>query len=207
MYIKITNRCNMNCSFCVADAKGINNGLDMYEGVFKKALQTCMSIKSPLLLGGGEPTIVPNLWRFIDLSMDTGLPISITTNGKDTLNALRLADLAEQGLIRVILSLDEFHEPIDSIVEEAFAFSNNPNNSKFIRRTKLENIIKKGRSQTGIENVCSQPNYYMDIEGFIYACGCENSPIVGIAGDLVLKRYSCPNPLYKYFGADPAVVL
>jgi len=78
----------------------------------------------------------------------------MATNGSQTEIALALASLARKGIISVALSLDDFHDPIDPKVVEAFT-SGKKNVPAYqtadLReiRDVSSNLIKSGRCKKG----------------------------------------------------------
>jgi len=93
-----------------------------------RAVQLAAENEMSLILGGGEPTMYKHLWRVIQhvirwYGIDDLLtihPVTIITNGKRKQDAMSLAALAQMGIISVELSQDEWHEPIDQEVIDAF---------------------------------------------------------------------------------------
>jgi MoaA/NifB/PqqE/SkfB family radical SAM enzyme len=82
-----------------------------------------------ITIGGGEPTLHSNFFEFLlysmtelwDVSEETGVPaVGVITNGSNTAMAMKIAKLAKGGLIFGTVSKDEYHDPIDPIVYEAF---------------------------------------------------------------------------------------
>ncbi len=61
---KLTNRCNIRCSYCYEDILG--RGTDMTSEVFQQSLQTMLAATSKkkflLILHGGEPTVLTDEW-------------------------------------------------------------------------------------------------------------------------------------------------
>jgi len=97
MYIQITTRCNMHCAHCGMSCTA--QGEDMSLQTFRQALEYS---EDTVAIGGGEPTIHPLFWQ------------------KMTETALALAGLAKRGIIGCDLSQDDYHEPVDPRVVEAF---------------------------------------------------------------------------------------
>ena len=124
MYFHITEKCNMNCPHCCfAYGRNHKNAKDMPFEMFKKIVDDY----SPLIrerdwyiaLGGGEPTLHPKFWKILTYALSKGFPW-LATNGSKKEDALMLCDLAKKGKISVALSQDEWHDPIDPEVIEAF---------------------------------------------------------------------------------------
>ena len=183
MYIQITEKCNMLCAHCgfACTAKGQNMSLK----TFKKAL-THIEEDSMLTIGGGEPTIHPLFWDFLGLAITRCDNVWLATNGKITSIALRLAELARNGIVAVALSQDPWHEKIDSLVVKAFTkgtseFGDSRNDKREIRR--VNRIIKTGRAESnqldGEEECLCDGDPFVRPNGDVHQCGCLDSPCVG----------------------------
>lgn len=94
LYINITNRCNTNCPFCCMYSSTENDTFMSFE-TFKGIIDSCEG-PFELQLEGGEPTIHPNLYLFIEYAISTNRcsKVIILTNGI-TLNThlKRMVDL------------------------------------------------------------------------------------------------------------------
>jgi len=79
IYIEITNRCNLNCSFCIHNERVIKDmTMDEYKIVIDKIKNYTKEIYLHVL---GEPLVHNNINEFIDYAYDNGLLVNITTNG------------------------------------------------------------------------------------------------------------------------------
>lgn len=107
--IEVTQRCNLACSFCFADAHGKvedDLSLETIQAMYQSILDT--SGNCNIQLSGGEPTLRDDLPQIIKLGHDLGFSfIQINTNG------IRLAEdeafvkqLKEAGLNSVFLQFD-----------------------------------------------------------------------------------------------------
>jgi hypothetical protein len=155
--------------------------------VFKRALKLCREYELDIAIGGGEPTIHPLFWDMLGAAIVNNSfegRVWLATNGKKTKDALRLANLAKDGIIVCELSQDEYHEPIDYKVIEAFTKEPIPRSVYLIdyrgvRNTTLyHNPVKSGRCKTGT-NECICPDIFVKPNGDIYQCGCKKSPKIG----------------------------
>ena len=110
--IVLTDRCNSNCGFCIADL--IHKKLDIDFDVLKEKVLFAienLNVKEVLVLGG-EPTVSPILLDVLDWLGGLGLnKIVMTTNGlalkKDK---VLLDELSYSSLTNVNLSLMSFRE-------------------------------------------------------------------------------------------------
>jgi len=139
---------------------------------------------SCIAIGGGEPTLHPLFWQMVMESIsraDEG--VWMATNGSITDIALTLASLAKKGILGVALSLDEFHDPIDPKVIEAFYgkpkynINSDPTDLREIRNVSGK-LIKAGRCKDGKEG-CICPDMMVKPNGDVKICGCKNAPIIG----------------------------
>ena len=64
MYIKLTNKCTMECAHCCF-ADGPRGTQFMSRETFNKALALAVEAEQNITLGGGEPTLHPLLFEFI----------------------------------------------------------------------------------------------------------------------------------------------
>lgn len=190
MYIMITSRCNMNCGHC---CNYDPNPMDMTFSMFKKVLwrwgHELQGKWKRICLGGGEPTIHPDFWKIISYTSIYGLPW-LATNGKRTEDALLLAKLAKQGKVSVCLSLDEWHDPIDPEVVDAFMkglvrkknltgyVSPTPGDRRTIQTITDRTLYKAGKSERGVTS-CHCKHMRIFPTGIITGCACDGAPVVG----------------------------
>lgn len=197
MYIQITDRCNMSCDHCCMACTG--EGTFMSEEVFDKALELSGEY---ITIGGGEPTLHPQFWYFLITAIAHPWVeyVWMATNGSQTKMALRLAKLASKGVIGCELSQDEWHDPIDYEVIEAFitAPANADTDQRGIRD--VTGMIKPGGRATknelvcaGEEDGCGCSDKIIKPNGDIVFCACDNAPVIGTVFD-----YNPPNWAYDY---------
>lgn len=88
MLIKITNKCSLGCTHCMEDSTV--QGGHMTEDTFRKALDFTARAErlarnhgcpTMVLLTGGECTEHPDILRFLELVEETGLCLTLLTNG------------------------------------------------------------------------------------------------------------------------------
>ena len=108
----------MRCAHCMYECT--EEGEDMTEEVFKKALELSW-IDGTVGIGGGEPTLHPMLFYFLELAIPS-FPsnVQVVTKGKKTEEALRLHEWSCRKPFDVMLSLDKYHEKIDKRVVETY---------------------------------------------------------------------------------------
>lgn len=79
IYIEITNRCNLNCSFCIHNKRPFKDmTFDEYKTIINKIKNHTKEVYLHVL---GEPLLHPNINDFIDYAANNGLLVNITTNG------------------------------------------------------------------------------------------------------------------------------
>ena len=68
MYVQITTKCNMNCAHCCFAAT--RKGEHMPLNIFQKALQVAVRRGDHLTIGGGEPTMHPDFFKYLELARE-----------------------------------------------------------------------------------------------------------------------------------------
>jgi uncharacterized radical SAM superfamily Fe-S cluster-containing enzyme len=113
--LEVTNRCNLKCAFCFADA-GASCHADPDLATIRSWYESLLASGHPcnIQLSGGEPTIRDDLPEIVALGRSMGFGfVQVNTNG------LRLAaepafveDLAKAGLSSVFLQFDGMNDDI-----------------------------------------------------------------------------------------------
>src|ERR1035441_1671442 len=133
LYVQITKRCNMTCNHCAFSCGA--QGPDMSAETFRRVLDLAALEEAPITIGGGEPTLHPGFMDFLwgtiprqaPLTYEMGMPaVGLVTNASQTGIATELAALARVGVISASVSKDEFHDPIDPRVYQAFERAKEP---------------------------------------------------------------------------------
>ncbi len=79
IYIEITNKCNLNCPFCVPHKRAFR---DMSISEFTSILEQIKSYTDYIYLHvKGEPLLHPKFIDFCKLAQEKGFNVNITTNG------------------------------------------------------------------------------------------------------------------------------
>lgn len=116
---EITNRCNMDCSFCSTRNARRNNGTETSTEEALKIIHELHELGTKMLhISGGEPTLRRDLDEIINVAHENGMLVAFTTNGtasKETMKKLTNADL-----IRV--SIDGFGKSHDELRKSPGAF-------------------------------------------------------------------------------------
>ncbi|AEF95840.1 Radical SAM domain protein [Methanotorris igneus Kol 5] len=122
--IDVTNRCNLNCPICFANA---NHTKKIYEPTFEeiKEMMKLLRNENPpcpaIQFAGGEPTVRDDLPELIKLAREMGfIHIQIATNGVKLKNLTYLKTLKEAGLSTIYLQFD-------GVTEKPYLISRNRN--------------------------------------------------------------------------------
>ena len=79
IYIEITNRCNLSCSFCIKNSRKLRDiTMDEYKYIINKIKPYTKEIYLHVL---GEPLIHKDINSFINYACNNNLKVNITTNG------------------------------------------------------------------------------------------------------------------------------
>ena len=98
IYIEITNKCNLNCSFCLKDNRVSHEmSLEEFELVLKKIDQFTDYI---YLHVKGEPLIHSKFAEILNICKKYNKKVNITTNG--TLLSKKYLDIINSGIVRQI---------------------------------------------------------------------------------------------------------
>jgi MoaA/NifB/PqqE/SkfB family radical SAM enzyme len=202
MYIQVTEKCNMTCDHCCFSANG--KGSYMTQEVFDKALEIAANFSNDITIGGGEPTLHPQILPWVmqaalaslDTSMDMDGPsVLVVTNGKKKDVALKLAKMAHLGIIQCDLSQDPWHDPISpEVVKEFTRYEEKPNHYGDTQRKRSyagirdvsSGVKKKGRAiENGLwrQKGCCCNTMLIAPNGDFYQCGCKKTKLGNILFD------------------------
>jgi len=189
----------MHCDHC-GFACGPGKGEHMKYSTWKRTLKFLENYHGTdyISLGGGEPTLHPRFWHILMDSICVTEPHGtwLATNGGVTERAVRLAKLAERGIIGCALSQDEFHDEIDEEVLHAFDVygweTHGRKNTYFWDnmdyreiRCSSGKISAIGRAaETGVYTYPEEENHFccgqmIQPNGDIVMCACDNAPVLG----------------------------
>ncbi len=103
VYIEITNKCNLTCSFCPRTKRPPT---DMDAALFARIVEEVKPLTDKVYFHVmGEPLMHPDFKQFIQICADKGLPVAITTNAT-MLNTDSAKALLDPIVQRVNFSLD-----------------------------------------------------------------------------------------------------
>lgn len=108
--VHLTNRCNLNCSICLADANLYNNNEDYPLESLKEFLKGKRNYKIDLM--GAEPTMRGDLPKIVKMVRRTGNIAALHTNGIKIADCGYLKELKKAGLNEVHLQFDGFDDCI-----------------------------------------------------------------------------------------------
>lgn len=168
----------------------------MIQEIFDRCLELAAKHSQLVTIGGGEPTLHPQIipWTLqavdalSDVYMDhDGPAVLVITNGKKKDKAIRLAKLARMGCIDAELSQDEFHEPIDEKTVQAFK-----------RFAGIRDVTGGGRRPVYAMGRAASVDFYRETRkgcvcntlfiapnGDFYGCGCKKEKLGNILVDPV----------------------
>lgn len=190
----------MNCAHCgyACGPNGDNMSFETFKIILDKWGDKIAKHHSCIILGGGEPTLHPEFWKFVEHASMYALPW-IATNGAKTSDAISLARLAKQNKVIATLSLDQWHDPIEQCVIDEFKngltkhrgkweeWSSNTKGDNRLIRTVI-NPRKSGRCKEG-ENECCCRTVTIEPKGNIRFCGCLDAPIIGAVKKGFISKY------------------
>lgn len=192
----------MTCDHCCFSANG--KGSYMTQEVFDKALEIAANSSNDITIGGGEPTLHPQILPWVmqaalaslDTSMDMDGPsVLVVTNGKKKDVALKLAKMAHLGIIQCDLSQDPWHDPISpEVVKEFTRYEEKPNHYGDTQRKRSyagirdvsSGVKKKGRAiENGLwrQKGCCCNTMLIAPNGDFYQCGCKKTKLGNILFD------------------------
>jgi len=110
MYVQVTSRCQMTCAHCLYSCS--KRGKDMSIETFRKAVDASLMYDSPIAIGGGEPTLHPDLLVMLGIaSFVSREPLFMVTNGTCQERLWHvLMDARSADRINVRVSSDIWHD-------------------------------------------------------------------------------------------------
>ena len=199
MYLQITTKCNMRCIHCAFSCSP-NKGEYMQWSTFIDAISFAKETEEIISIGGGEPTIHPRFFDILRHALWTFDYVWFATNGKKTNTMKRLIRiveeydcneeynpiiLAHENHLCVALSQDYYHEDINPMIANYWKKRSRDRRSGYEIRdvtTSFTGITAQGRAKRNNltdTNHCICPGIFINPQGGVKMCGCENSPIIG----------------------------
>lgn len=169
--LEVTNRCNLACPVCFADASAANHNDLSLEAIAKRC-RTLLASGGPfnIQLSGGEPTLRNDLPDVIALIRSMGFPfLQLNTNGiRLARDAEYVRRLKQAGLDCVFLQFDGVTEDVYRVIR-----------GRDLLETKLAAIRNCGEQQLGVVLVPTLvPRVNTDQIGAILRLAIAHSPVV-----------------------------
>lgn len=167
--IEVTSRCNLNCKFCFADAKGTFEDPDIktIEMWYKRIIKA--QGHKNLQISGGEPTVREDLPQIISLASKMGFDfIQLNTNGIKLNDIDYYKKLKEAGLKSIFLQFDGLSGDVLSELR-----------GRDILNEKIKAIENSKKLGIGVVLVCTVvPHINDDLLWSIIDFGLKNSPTI-----------------------------
>lgn len=160
MMLQITEKCNLRCKHCFVEAEDIGRQMSfdkIKRSVLPKLINS--SVKK-ITLTGGEPLCHPEVEKIVFLLLDSGISVSICTNGtlikKDFINKLK-----KYNNIHFNVSLDGFSK------DSHGKFRGNMSETQF--QNLIYNIRLLGKNGL-LNGILVTPNHYCSINEYVQLC-------------------------------------
>ena len=182
IYCQVTLNCNQRCAMCCYGCSPEHKEF-MSMDVFKASLK--LEPKALFNFGGGEPTCHKLFWDFMDVAIKVrgAGNIWIATNGKKHNDAILIAGMIRDKVIRGCLSQDQWHEKVGQDVIDAFRQARATSLSSTIRdvgRGGTLQPIRQGRCDWGNRHDCNScGEVFVQWDGKVRQCACNDAPIIG----------------------------
>lgn len=158
--VQITEKCNLRCSHCFAEANCIGNEMTLQAVREVLIPQLIKNQVIKVTLTGGEPLVHPHVKEITSLLLDNGIGVSICTNGT----------LIEPEWVKSLLNYDNVHfnVSLDGMTVQS--------HGKFrgIKSEEEFNTLKSNISLLGscglLNGVLTTPNKYATIDEYVELC-------------------------------------
>jgi len=106
---EVTRACELACKHCRADARPHRHPDELTTAEGRRFLEEVRQFGDgqPVVLSGGDPLARDDTVELVDHGTDVGLRMTPTPSGTASLAPERIADLADAGLRRMALSIDD----------------------------------------------------------------------------------------------------
>jgi len=172
LYVDLTKRCNMDCNFCYNPKRDCSDlGLDYFA-------EACRRLPQPVSWRflGGEPTLHPQFFAFVDTALSNGHKVFFNSNGSKFLDELFMTELARyRRRITLALSMDggtrdrslyRYINNRDCLDEKMRALANL---RRFkIKRVSLSAIILRNRNEQVVRELRDLALQYRDVVRWIH---------------------------------------
>ncbi len=177
--ISITNYCERQCSFCYRNSNinGKHLGIEDYAHIINQAKEVGVL---QIAIGGGNPNQHPNFTEILQITMQSNIVPSYTTNGIGLTNSILEATKKYCGALAI--SAYQPYEYLSPILNRV---------AKFKIKTNLHFLLNKDSLQTAISWLEETPDFLKKVNAIIFL---NHKPINSTAA-LLLKK----SPLLKKF--------
>ncbi|MEK5029323.1 radical SAM/SPASM domain-containing protein [Paenibacillus sp. FSL M7-1046] len=159
VYIVMTDRCNLSCVYCYAEAessKCITSELtvDEYKTVFNELTELGIN---EIVFTGGEVGLKKNFYEILDCAFSLGLNCKIITNGSAIFNKVRAQFVADR-CTKITVSLDSLDEGKNDMNRGTGCYR--------VAKQSIQNLIDIGYTNININQTITSWNKY-DISDMI----------------------------------------
>lgn len=194
LYIEITSKCNLNCSYCYNNSK-ISNSMYLDKEVLKSTINPSiheLGLKT-VVLSGGEPFLHPNLSEICSYVHNAGANLTINTNA---------TILSKEIIDEIKIFKPNFQIAIESHEEEVI--NKYKGGNAYIRMINGIKIIKEHYDIRKLAIRCNLTNELFDSEKlkeyvkFLNELGIKNAYISLMACEGRAQNLSYPTIMYDY---------
>ncbi|MBU7047626.1 MAG: radical SAM protein [Theionarchaea archaeon] len=121
IHLRLTEQCNLNCVYCLVDAKEFSAHVMQMEFIEKVLNMARQWGVSKVNLSGGEPLLHPDFSSILESAERNDLKIGIATNGL-LLSKEVAAHLAEASVFSILLNIDGTKDIHDNLRGKPGAF-------------------------------------------------------------------------------------
>jgi len=118
VYLELSTRCNMKCSYC--DLWGLDHSSEVDPVLWTRMLPELLDIlgQPKVNFAGGEPLLCPVIFDLLQICVDRGAYPGFVTNGR-LLNEKNVRRLAELDIANINISLDDDRSEVFDRVRRA----------------------------------------------------------------------------------------
>jgi uncharacterized radical SAM superfamily Fe-S cluster-containing enzyme len=139
VFTNVTERCNLQCPFCLADSGGNRPAPTPTLADLLAMLRRMLPHRPIVYLSGGEPTLSPDLFEWIRQLTEAGYLVKLLTNGIKLADEFYCRQLHEAGLRWVLLQFDSPDEDVVAAIRGRSGLA-------AVREQVLENLSRLGMS-------------------------------------------------------------
>jgi radical SAM protein with 4Fe4S-binding SPASM domain len=149
----ITRTCNLRCVHCYSDSNAVQYPGELDWDQMQTVVADLAAYKVPsLLLSGGEPMIHPRFFDLVDLASNSGLKLTISTNGT-LITPEKAALLKAANVAYVGISLDGIGQIHDEFRRKEGAFDAAVRGFKNCHDVKQKTGLRLTLTRHNVENI------------------------------------------------------